>query len=100
MYITICEIDDQSKFDACNRALKASAWGQPRGMGWGGKKDWGLGQADTCTSVADSCQRMAKTTTILSSPGKNTGVGCHFLLQGIFPTQGMNLGLLHCRQML
>ena len=26
-------------------------------------------------------------------PGKNTGVGCHFLLQGIFPTQGSNLGL-------
>ena len=24
-------------------------------------------------------------------PGKNTGVGCHFLLQGIFPTQGLNL---------
>ena len=31
------------------------------------------------------------------SPGKNTGVGCHFLLQGIFPTQGLNPGLLHCR---
>ena len=28
------------------------------------------------------------------SPGKNTGVGCHFLLQGIFPTQELNLGLL------
>ena len=28
-------------------------------------------------------------------PGKNTGVGCHFLLQGIFPTQGLNLHLLH-----
>ena len=33
-------------------------------------------------------------------PGKNTGVGCHFLLQGIFPTQGLNLGLLHCRRSL
>ena len=30
-----------------------------------------------------------------SLPGKNTGVGCHFLLQGIFPTQGSNLHLLH-----
>ena len=30
-------------------------------------------------------------------PGKNTGVGCHFLLQGIFPTQGLNSGLPHCR---
>ena len=29
------------------------------------------------------------------SPGKNTGVGCHFLFQGIFLTQGSNLGLLH-----
>ena len=29
------------------------------------------------------------------SPGKDTGVGCHFLLQGIFPTQGWNLCLLH-----
>ena len=34
------------------------------------------------------------------SPSKNAGVGCHFLLQGIFCTQGSNLGLLHCRQML
>ena len=33
-------------------------------------------------------------------PGKNTGLGCHFLLQGIFPTQGSNLGLLHCRWIL
>ena len=31
------------------------------------------------------------------SPGKNTGVGYLFLLQGIFPTQGSNPGLLHCR---
>ena len=30
-----------------------------------------------------------------SIPGKNPGVGCRFLLQGIFPTQGLNLGLLH-----
>ena len=31
------------------------------------------------------------------SPGKNTGVGCHALLQGIFPTQGLNPGLPHCK---
>ena len=29
-------------------------------------------------------------------PGKSTGVGCPFLLQEIFPIQGLNLGLLHC----
>ena len=33
-------------------------------------------------------------------PGKSTGVGCHFLLQGIFPTQESNPGPLHCRQIL
>ena len=32
------------------------------------------------------------------SPGKNIGVSSHFLLQGIFPTQGSNPGLLYCRQ--
>ena len=34
------------------------------------------------------------------SPGKNTGEGCHALLQGIFPAQGSNPGLLHCRWIL
>ena len=34
------------------------------------------------------------------SPGKNTGVGCHSLLQGIFPTQGSSRGFLHCRWIL
>ena len=35
-----------------------------------------------------------------SSPGKSTGVVCHFLLQGIVPTQRSNLGFLHYRQIL
>ena len=35
-----------------------------------------------------------------NSPGKNTEVGCHFLLWGIFPTQGPNPGLLHCKRTL
>ena len=34
------------------------------------------------------------------SPGKNIRVDCHALLQGIFPTQELNPGLLHCRQIL
>ena len=34
------------------------------------------------------------------SPGKNTGVGCHALLEGIFQTQGSNTGLLHYRWIL
>ena len=36
----------------------------------------------------------------LDSPDKNTGVGCHALLQRIFPIQGLNPGLLRCRQIL
>ena len=54
--------------------------------------------------VSDSLQpHKLQPTRLLSPwnfPGKNTGVGCHFLLQGIFPTQGSSPGLLHCRQML
>ena len=34
------------------------------------------------------------------SLGENTGVGCHSLLQGIFPTQRSNPSVLHCRKML
>ena len=34
------------------------------------------------------------------SPGKNAGMGCHALLQGIFPTQGLNAGLSHWRMIL
>ena len=34
------------------------------------------------------------------SPDKNTGVGCHVCFQGIFPTQGLNQGLLHYRRIL
>ena len=35
-----------------------------------------------------------------NSPGQSTGVGSLSLLQGIFPTQGSNPGLLHCRRIL
>ena len=34
------------------------------------------------------------------SPGKNSGVGCHVLLQGNFPTQVLDQGFLYCRQIL
>ena len=35
-----------------------------------------------------------------NSPGRNTGVGSFTLFQGIYPTQGLNPGLSHCRQIL
>ena len=37
MYIIICEIDHQSRFDAWDRVLRAGALGWPWGMGWGGR---------------------------------------------------------------
>ena len=46
-----------------------------------------------------SCVQLFATPWIITrpwnSPGRNNGVGCHFLLQGIFPTQGLNPGLPH-----
>ena len=53
--------------------------------------------------VSKSCPTLATLHGLLcpwDSPGKNTGVDCHFLLQGIFPTQESNPGLLYCRQIL
>ena len=57
--------------------------------------------------VAKSCLTLAAPWTaahaaplFMGFPGWNTGVGCYFLLQGIFPTQGLNPALLHCRQIL
>ena len=48
--------------------------------------------------VSDSLRPCGASTRLLcpwNFPGKNTGVGCHFLLPGIFPTQGSNLSLLN-----
>ena len=52
-----------------------------------------------CSVISDSlCPHGLQPATLLcpwNFPGKNTGVGCHFLLQGIFPTQVLNHCLLH-----
>jgi len=54
------------------------------------------------SEVAQSCPTLCDYQASLSrdSPGKNSGVGYHFLLQGIFPTQGSKPGLPHWRQTL
>ena len=49
----------------------------------------------TCSTLCDSGLYSP-----WNSPGQNPGVGCLSLLQGIFPTQGSNPGLPHCRQIL
>ena len=53
-------------------------------------------------TVSQSCPTLCDLRLLCpwNSPHKNTGVGCHFLLQGIFLTQGLNLSLLQCRQIL
>ena len=58
----------------------------------------------SCSVVSNSLQPRGLQSTRLfcprGFPGKHTGVGCYFLLHGIFPTQGLNPGLPHCRQIL
>ena len=44
--------------------------------------------------------RLTRILCLWDFPGKNIGMGCLFLLQGFFPTQGSNSGLLDCRQIL
>ena len=83
-------------------------------MNWGYRPDrvWGrkwqrLESESVKVLVSQSCRLFAipwavPTRLLCSwdSPGKNTGMGCHFLLQGIFLNQGSNPGLPHCRQIL
>ena len=54
----------------------------------------------SCWVLSDSLDPMDSSLGLWNSPGTNTGMGSHSPLQGIFPTQGSNLGLLHCRQVL
>ena len=57
--------------------------------------------AQSCLTLCDSMDCSSPGSSVHGdSPGKNTGMGCHALLQGIFPTQGSNPGLLHCKQIL
>ena len=58
----------------------------------------------SCSVVSDSLRlpglQSARLLCPRNSPGKNTGVGCYFLFQVIFPTQRSNPGLPRCRQTL
>ena len=56
-------------------------------------------ESESCSVVSDSLQPHGLYSP-WNSPGQNTGVGSLSLLQGIFPTQGSNPGLPHCRQTL
>ena len=51
-------------------------------------------------SFATPCPVIHRFLCLWNFPGKSTGVGCHFLLQGIFPTKGSNSHLLCCKWIL
>ena len=64
---------------------------------------WKVKVKVSCSVALDSAIPWTVATRLLcpwNSPGKNTGVGCQSLLQRIFPSQGLSLSLLHCRQIL
>ena len=48
----------------------------------------------SCSVVSDPLQSHGHSSGHGDSPGKNTGMGCHALLQGFFPTQGWNTSLM------
>ena len=62
-------------------------------------RQWCMPVCSVASVMVDSLQhhglQLARLLSPWDSPGKNVGVGCHFLIQGIFPTQGLNLHLLH-----
>ena len=92
-------------------------------MSWGSDVNWGIarkeekdekaltwksyaagknllcGHGESCSVVSDSL-RPRGLYSPWDSPGQNTGMGSRSLLHGIFPTQGSNSGLPHCRQIL
>ena len=62
MYIIKGETDHQPRLDAWDKCLGLVHWEDPEGSGGEGG---GMGMGKTCKSMGDSCQCMAKTTTIL-----------------------------------
>ena len=56
--------------------------------------------AQSCLTLCDPVDCTPRLLCPWDFPGKSTGVGCHFLLHGIFLTQGLNPSLPRCRQTL
>ena len=105
MYNIMYETSCQFRFNAWYWMLGASALGRPRGMVWGGRREEGSGWGphvylwrihfdiwqNQYNFVKFKNKKIKK---------KNTRVDSHSLLQGIFPTQGLNPDLPHWRQIL
>ena len=88
--------------DVGNGLVDTAGEGEAR-TNWEGSIDvYTLTHSQSHSDVSDSLRahglQPARLLCPWDFPGKNTGVGCHFLLQGILLTQGWNPGLLHCQE--
>ena len=84
-------------------------WGGATPKGWATLRSWECVVCavfvclvtQLCSTLCDPRLYSLPGSSVLGdSPGKNAGVHCHVLFQGIFPTQGLSPGLPHCRQIL
>ena len=77
-------------------------WTPPRAQRMSLQAEWASEWSRLVVSDSLRPQRLEPTSLLhpWDFPGKSAGVGCYFLLQEIFPTQGLNPGLPHCRQTL
>ena len=66
----------------------------------GSKTELIIGSESESRSVVSDSLRSRGLYSPWNFPGQNTGVSSRFILQGMFPTQGLNPGVLHCRQIL
>ena len=82
-----------------------SLWPPGQMLGPALMRAWALSPPNSCVhaNLLQSCPTLSDPMDCSppwDSPGKNTGMGCHALLQGIFPVRGLNPVFLHCRQIL
>ena len=71
--------------------VKNMVWGQwPKKITYCSKVCFCAKSLESCPGLWDPMEESARLLCPWASPGKNTGVGCHPLLQGMFPTQGLN----------
>ena len=82
--------------------LQYSCLGKPmdRGVWWATVNGWVL-VTQSCPTLCNLMDCSMPGSSVHGiSPSRNTGIGSHFLLQGILPTQRSNQGLPHCSQIL
>ena len=88
--------DPLEKGTAPHSSMPGEVHGQRSLVGY---SPWGCSERESCSVVSDSL-RPHGLYSPWNSPGQNTGVGSLPFLQGIFPIQGSNPDLLHCRWIL